>query len=749
MAEKVLKIKTVTDVAEAVAGLTDLSGSLKGVGTAAIETAGKSKAEWVAFDAELKKTNPTLKGISEAAFAAQGALNKMGSSTSASQIEKNMVAAQVAVNKFEAELEKARAAGATIDDGFVASLDLMKAGVAEMKTRLVSMNDETERAREQLGLLGAAGKRAGEDMAAGMKKAEAASRDAWSELETLGEEGKAAAVAMRALENASGPRELAKNAGLAAFHVEELTNKLKASGPAGEAAMKRVAGAVKEAEKSIDGAANKAAKMADAVGDLKTKASMAGDSLTTLKGSAGSLDGMFERMRDTGTGATKTLGSIGVAAGIAGAAVMGAVAAGKELAAAIDAWDEKRAKKDKADTDAKVKAELLNAANRAVTKGLIEQGKTVDETIERYVAMSVRMGKLSESARDYISTTAGMKAPVAWEDVERKAKAMADTIAGAYKRSEEEGHRWVLANAPQMKEIIAAFDEVGRKAPEALGQSLAAAEKWAEGNRKAAASARAMVPAVDELAAALTNLSNATSKGGDPAAQIDSVAKALNEIKRSGGDVSGAVAQNFEALQRLRIEAEKSGDTLTKYRQEIMDAIPAWQATALAGGDYAKAIQEQTEAAERYELARREANKADIEASIAMAQARDAALDAARSVDTIGQAWERVTGQCAGFSVEVRHQTKEVQEVDPAFTALIESLAGVSDEFERMTPWVGNLIARLEKGDVTFAGFQKQIEAWRTGFMQIQGLSGQMFGPIDELFNRLNHLLNEFTRKKR
>jgi hypothetical protein len=39
MAEKVLKIKTVSEVAEAISGLTDLEGSLKGVGTAAFEAA--------------------------------------------------------------------------------------------------------------------------------------------------------------------------------------------------------------------------------------------------------------------------------------------------------------------------------------------------------------------------------------------------------------------------------------------------------------------------------------------------------------------------------------------------------------------------------------------------------------------------------------------------------------------------------------------------------------------------------------
>ena len=87
MAEKVLKIKTLSEVAEAISGLTDLQGSLKGVGTAAFEAAGKSKAEWKALEAELAKTTGTAKGMAEQAFKVESALNAMGRAGSQSQLE--------------------------------------------------------------------------------------------------------------------------------------------------------------------------------------------------------------------------------------------------------------------------------------------------------------------------------------------------------------------------------------------------------------------------------------------------------------------------------------------------------------------------------------------------------------------------------------------------------------------------------------------------------------------------------------
>ena len=132
-----------------------------------------------------------------------------------------------------------------------------------------------------------------------------------------------------------------------------------------------------------------------------------------------------------------------------------------------------------------------------------------------------------------------------------------------------------------------------------------------------------------------------------------------------------------------------------------------------------------------------------------MERMRDEATQVAYAVDTIGEAWERATGQAAGFTTEVRTATKAVQEADPEFTAFVESLAGVSDEYERMIPYIGSLIADLEKGTITIPQFNEALAQMRAGFIQIQGMSGHMFGDLETEFNKLQKIINDFLAGQR
>ncbi len=161
MAEKVLKIKTLSEVAEAISGLTDLSGSLKGVGTAAFEAAGKSKAEWKALEAEMAKTTGTAKGVATQVFAVESALNSMGRATSASQLESSLVKSQVAFRQLHGTIRDVAAAGGTIDDGVVSSMNVMRASIDAGKAKLNELKTTTEAAKRELGLLGKEGEKAG------------------------------------------------------------------------------------------------------------------------------------------------------------------------------------------------------------------------------------------------------------------------------------------------------------------------------------------------------------------------------------------------------------------------------------------------------------------------------------------------------------------------------------------------------------------------------------------------------------
>lgn len=161
MAEKVLKVKTVSEVAEAISGLTDLQGSLKGVGTAAFEAAGKSKAEWKALGAEWEKSTAAAAGVAEQAFKVESALNAMGRASSQPQLESSLVKSQVEFRRLQNTIREVAATGGTIDDGVVAGMNVMRASIDAGKAKLNELKTTTEAAKRELGLLGDSAKRAG------------------------------------------------------------------------------------------------------------------------------------------------------------------------------------------------------------------------------------------------------------------------------------------------------------------------------------------------------------------------------------------------------------------------------------------------------------------------------------------------------------------------------------------------------------------------------------------------------------
>lgn len=161
MTERVLKIKSVSEVAEAISGLKDLEGSLKGVGTAALEASGKSKAQWKELEAEWKSSTAAVGGLAAQAIKAESALNLMGRATGGAQLERSLVAAQIEVSRLSDKMLAAAAAGNTLDDGATASLAAMRAALEAGRAKLEDLRSSTERARKELGLLGEEGKRAG------------------------------------------------------------------------------------------------------------------------------------------------------------------------------------------------------------------------------------------------------------------------------------------------------------------------------------------------------------------------------------------------------------------------------------------------------------------------------------------------------------------------------------------------------------------------------------------------------------
>lgn len=568
-----------------------------------------------------------------------------------------------------------------------------------------------------------------------LEKTERSAAGAWSAIERMGQEGAAAAAALAKLDKASdSPRELARAAALADMEMQQLRAAIDRAAASGEKMSAALAGAMTSAETKIEAANVRAAKLRDTMGDMKTKGDLAAKGFEAAAGAAGSFEGMLGRLNDTGGKNAQAFAKVGFAVVAAGAAFEMGYAQGEKLRSGLVALGVPLP--DLSDKFASLTLKIEETIRGYQKSELVENAAV--KRAREIIAAKEAQAKAENAAEVAMEKALpGFKSTV---DRQNELKNAIGAASQAFEKMTAAGYDWrkeVEANQQPLAELAKRI-EAGKIALSDLPTPLRDAIEYL---KQLQGAAREAGSGLDSLNEALKNVGT-----GGAGEAINSVAEALAKIRAEGGDVGKAVSDNAGAFQKLRESAASSYDTLDQFRKQIADQIPAWQATALAGGDYTNSINEQAAAAERYFAARKKANEADIEASIAMAQARETAADLNRNLETIGETYERITGQCAGFTVEVRRGRKEIVEADPEWTKFIDSLAGVSDEYERMIPWVGALISELEKGNITGAEFQKQIEAWRLGFMQLQGVSGQMFGDIDTLFNKLNHLLNEFTR---
>lgn len=685
MAERVLKVKTVSEVAESIAGLTDLSGSLKGVGTAAFEAAGKSKGAWKELEAEWQKANPTLKGVADAAFEVESALNKMGRAGSESQLEGGLVKAQVALDRYKSKLDEVRAAGGTIDEGMRGSLAVMESSIQAGTMKLVAMRDETARAKATIASLseearksGQAAQQFGEDWRKSAYAAGDAARRAGGEQAKLGTQAKNAGSAMKGLKDNTDS--VAKG----------MMSASGAVGPFGEILEK-----------------------------LKVSSDTTTGKLAGLAFKAVAIGGAFKLGYDAGTKFNEFLQSHGnyLEKAIDKVTSLGSAYAGMKanmtgLAADID---------------------LENAALTEHTKSLLAQ----------VVARAAARNATKEADEAIKAAIPGWKSAA---DQQKELNTTIENTARKFADLQKNGADWekeVEANQEPLAQFVAKLNEQ-KVAIETLPEPLQQAIKYLQELKAAAEGVGGAVSGLEMLKTAIDAIGST-----DTAESIKSVAEALASIRAEGGNIGEAVAKNSEAFTSLRDSAKGSYDTLDAFRKQIMDQIPAYQASAMVNEDYVGALDKMNDAYARLEQSRRAANDADLEAGAAMARLSEEATRASHAIDTIGEAWYRATGQVAGFTVEVRTATKAVEETNPGFESMIEDLAKVSDEYGRMVPWFGALIAKLEKGAISVEEFLVQLDAMNRGFIQIQGMSGNMFGDIGSEVARLTKIINDFVGGER
>jgi len=720
---RVLKWRLDLDASGMADGIDKAATAAEKLAKSAAEVGEKGTAGLKKTSAAAKETETAFEGMGLEAKQVEMYLGRLEKGAGSPLVlQRNAELAQAALSVLAT---KASAAGTALDSAFTGRVE---AAIAGAKEQAAGMNAELEK-------MGGQTPTKLDKVIVALEKTESSAAGAWAAIERMGVEGAAAAAALQKLEAASNsPRELARAAALADLEMQQLRTSIDRVRASGGQLGPGIGAAMTAATQKIEAANVRAAKLRDTMGDMKTKGDQAAKGFEATAGAAGSLEGMLGQLNDTGGKNAQAFAKVGFAVVSVGAAFEMGYSQGEKLRKGLTALG--------------VPLPDLSDKFASVAVGIEEmiRGYQKSELVENAAVKRAReiiAAKEKQAKAENEAEVALEKALPGWKSATDRQNELKNAIllaSDALTKITKSGGDWrkeVEANQAPLAELAKRIEE-GKVKLSDLPGPLQDAINYLNQLKGAATDAGS---GIDALGKALGGIGKEGTLDS-----IAAIAAALAKIKVEGGSIGDAVAANAAGFQTLRDAAEKSYESLAKFRTEIMDQIPAYQATAMVASDYAKTVDEINAAYERAAESRRRVNEEDIQAGVALSRFTEQAGQAVYAIDSIGEAWARATGQAAGFTVEVRRATKQVEEADPAFTALIESLAGTSDEYERMIPWVGALIAQLEKGNITGAEFQRQIEAWRTGFMQIQGMSGQMFGDIDTLFNKLNHQLNEFTR---
>lgn len=577
MADKVLRIKALTDPSDAVAGLAVIGNSLEKVGSAALATAGRSKGEWKALEEEWRKADPTLRGVADAAFKVESALNKAAKVEDVSRLASELVKAQQAVDLFAARLKQVEQGGGVVDEKTLATLAAYEDAVTALKGKM-------------------------ELLAAAQDEATAKIKGGQTVMSGLAAAAEEATSATAALSSVKGPEQLEGAIKRGAWASLQLREELDRAAAAGEKIDDETVKALKAVEAQTQSSIEKMTRFRKEMGDAGENAKVATDKLDALKGASGGLGSAFDSMEKSGTGVTKAIGSFGIALGAMGAAIAGAVAAGKELGEGIDKLSAKYAGWQQKKIDAELLLQRQEIALRAADRGLIEHGKTIAETVENYDKYALSQGKLSEGARKVAEEIGGLKIPPTYENLNKQVEAIGLAFEGAYKRGEEFGDRMLLDNASVIEGLIERYEQLGKEVPEDLAElakSLellkGAGEAAAEGIGASAEKTMTLADAVAQTEPSLDGmrellldatdgqkiwterLAQSAAALAQAAAGYDEMVAQLNRLRdaqAAASNFSGKAPEEFKQIQDAAVGAAAAagqfGDDLDRVAEVVV-----------------------------------------------------------------------------------------------------------------------------------------------------------------------------------
>ena len=373
----------------------------------------------------------------------------------------------------------------------------------------------------------------------------------------LGEQGQIAAQKLAALDKAwDSPATLGKAAALAKLELEELANAADRTGKM----TPELARQFDIASQKIDLASARARSFADVSGDLKTKGELAAKGIEALASNTGSFEGILGLMNDTGGSAAQTIAKLGFSMvafnqGLElGKKVLdGYKAALKTAEDAFVAFAQKQA-------DAAARSATMEAASRAVSKGLIEAGKSAGETAEKYKSYVENTLRAAENTDRFAKSLDGIKVPKGLDEFRDEAIKLNTVLANAWKEGGDRFREYAKENESLLTDIAERYRRNGDTIPEYIQRGIKANEEAAKAEERYKKSVEDGKTAMEDKLKGMVSVweqQQAAIKAGEEIVKQEQAGtKSYGEAKKELTELAAKYGLTEEGLRKL-IEANK------------------------------------------------------------------------------------------------------------------------------------------------------------------------------------------------
>lgn len=316
-------------------------------------------------------------------------------------------------------------------------------------------------------------------------------------------------------------------------------------------------------------------QMIDRQGDLRVRANLSAQSMETLSGRVGSLQGALGLAADASTGMVGSLAKLGLGLFAAAEAIKVLDQGAKQIVAGSQALGDSFVAM--AERSAKASTELSNqtAITRALDTGMLKTGGTARDLGQEFAALVSHVNRAAKELQDF-ATGAAVKIPESFFKVQQAAAGLNTTLALAFQKSKAEFLDWADVNKSRLQNIEGEYLRHGQKVPEYIDKALRALQR--EGveldllNKKIYDQKHALDDLVKSKAAEQT----ANYKVADSIkAVVTEAAKAIASAQDSIASAHRTAEEKIRALKQEEISQEEFNARKRVILKEMDAAVAA------------------------------------------------------------------------------------------------------------------------------------------------------------------------------